>query len=80
MLNSNPPAPAKIEDVGLAQFLDETSHLHNNFGYDHFVSMVGDSFLETDRTKVDKANIGRAFGVTRQTIGRWLKIYKAENL
>ena len=78
-MQQHPPAPARIEDVGLAQFLDETSHLHNNFGYDNFVSMVGDEFLSTDKTKVDKANIGRAFGVSRGTIHRWLKIYKAEN-
>lgn len=79
-MQQHPQAPARIEDTGLAQFLDDTSHLHNNFGYDNFLSMVGDEFLATNKTKVDKANIGRAFGVTRQTIIRWLKIYKAENM
>ena len=70
--------PMRIQDIGLSTFLDETKELHNNFGYDNFISMVGDDFLATGDTKVDKANIARAFGVTPPTIYRWLKVLKEE--
>ncbi len=59
-----------IRDVGLPTFLNETKDKHNGFGYDHFAVMANSG--------VNSSNLARAFNVTRQTINKWLDIYKEE--
>jgi len=59
------PKPFKISDVGLEHYLEITRSLHNNFGYPEFISMLENG--------VDKSNLAKAFGVSRNTIYSWLK-------
>jgi hypothetical protein len=66
-----------IQEQGLRRFLDNTSHKHNNRGFDDFQRLltVGDEFGEP----VPASKIARAFGVSRPTIERWTLILKQES-
>lgn len=61
----------KISEIGLKQHLDDSRNVHNNFGYDNFVTMIN--------ADVNDSNIARAFGVNRKTIKKWINIYKEQN-
>lgn len=67
--------PRTIEEHGLKNYLDETKDIHDNFGYDEFVRMVG---VNPTMPKVDKSNLGRTFCVDRRTISSWLEVYEKE--
>lgn len=71
MMKSIPKAE-RIADVGLRAYLDKTKDEHNDLGYDNFVSMINSG--------VNKSNLGRAFGVNRDTIYRWIRIKDTESL
>lgn len=66
----------RIKEVGLKAYLDETASLHNGFNYDDFVKMVGN---DPAKPIVDKANLSRAFKVSRGAIYRWLAVLIQEN-
>lgn len=57
-----------IDDIGIDEYLNQTAAQHNNFDFEAFVVML--------KQKVDKANIARAFGVSRNTVYSWLQKYK----
>lgn len=62
--------PLKIEDIGLAKFLDDSADKHFGYGYRDFVGML-------DRG-LGKSDLAKAFGVNRKAIYRWLEVYKEE--
>lgn len=64
------PKKQKISDEGLKLYLDRLATVHKNKGYDDFVQMLE---FEVDRTK-----IAEKFGVSRDTIYRWIEIHEAE--
>lgn len=52
--------------------MNEKAESHNNFDYRDFISMVDSG--------VSKQSIARAFGVSRNTVLKWLEIFKSEKL
>jgi hypothetical protein len=62
----------KIEDVGLETYLDEYGKNHPSGG----LPITYHNFISLAEAKVDLSNMARAFGVARNTIVRWYKIYE----
>ena len=60
--------PPSIKDLGLKTYLDNTAHKHNNMGYEQFCLFL------TSRMNI--TSISKAFGVSRATGVKWLKIHK----
>lgn len=58
----------QIDDIGIAEYLNQTAAQHNDFDFESFVVML--------KQRVDKANIARAFGVSRNTVYSWIEKYK----
>jgi DNA invertase Pin-like site-specific DNA recombinase len=71
------PIPRQIEDDGLEKWLNDRKEDHNNFGYDHFVTLVT-KFTRPDGTVKNKSAIADAFNVERRTIARWINRYRTE--
>ncbi len=68
MGNPAPQKPPSIKDVGLEKYLNDTRDIHNDKGYDDFVSMIS--------AEVPKfTKIAKNMHVSRRTIYRWLDIY-----
>lgn len=64
------PKTPSISDEGLEAYLNRTAADHNGNGFDDFVRLVSAS--------VDKANLAKAFGVSRYTIYKWLELFNKE--
>lgn len=57
-----------IRDEGLESYLDKNAEKHNDFGYIEFVKMI--------ESRVNVANLARAFNVSPPTIANWIAILK----
>lgn len=66
------PHGNSIEAVGLKRYLNDTRDQHNGFGYSHFHKMLS----LPKPPGVD--NLARIFGVTKQTMLKWRKIWREE--
>lgn len=64
--------PNSIKAIGLKKYLDITKEKHNGFGYEAFNKMMN---LEK-RPAV--ASIAKIFGVTDQTVQKWILHYEHE--
>ncbi len=60
-----------IEQEGLQTYLERTAAEHNGFGYDEFIKRY--SVLHEPKTI-----IANAFGVSSNTIYRWLEVFNKE--
>lgn len=60
--------PQSIEDIGLEQHLNDTASQHKNNGYAEFLKLM--------EAEAPKASIARYFGVDRQTVIKWARIYE----
>lgn len=63
-------SPPGIRDKGLIKHLEDSKHLHNNYGYTDFLTMHDQ--------KVNTANMARLFNVDWRTMKKWIAIYKEE--
>jgi len=63
--------PDSIRVQSLRTYLNTTVGEHRGKGYVSFVQMVDDG--------ASNSYIARAFGVHRNTVFRWLKLYHEEN-
>lgn len=75
MVNTNLKRNPSIAQLGLKKFLDDSREKHRGMGYEQLVSLVGPN---PKKPLVDKANLSRAFGVSRTTIYSWLDVYAKE--
>lgn len=62
-----------IEKIGLKKYLEDTRVLHNNQGYEEFI------FYLRPEVKLGHTAIGRLMNVTRNTVRRWVEVYKKES-
>jgi hypothetical protein len=63
--------------MGLKFYLNFKKYEHNDFGYNHFVKMA-EANRRPDGKYDGVASMGRTFGVSRQTMRSWLKLYDEE--
>lgn len=70
------PKRTSIRDVGLQRYLDDTATSHNGKNHADFDRYLNepDEFGQT----IGPARIAKAFGVSRYTVYKWMKIYKEE--
>jgi hypothetical protein len=54
----------------LEKYLNESAAKHNNFNYTNFTAMV--------ESKASIASMARVFNVTRETMYKWIRIYKLQ--
>lgn len=77
---TNPPKPPTINETGTLPWIDKRAdHLDKKYPAkaphmrgQQFKSMVGD---DPKKPIVNKANLSKAFGVSRGAIYRWLQQY-----
>lgn len=62
--------PKTIEEIGLENYLNETTDAHNGFDFSAFKRMYD--------AEVNSSNIARSFQVDRRTISKWITIYEKE--
>ena len=58
-----------IKERGLDNYLNETADIHNGFGYEIFLKLVDHQ---------DVSNLARAFRVSRNTMTKWVRVYKQQ--
>lgn len=62
--------PKTIREEGLELFLKRTKKQHNELDYTDFTNMM--------RYKVTPNEMAHNFGITRNPMLNWIKVYKAE--